>query len=207
MGRGKTYRSELRACALGHHGYVTARDIEHLGIPDGVLARLVVRGRLLPVADGVYRLDDAPTTRWNAFAEAVLQVGHGAVLSHDSVLALHHLGGHEPDRLRVSVPHPVTRAATGRPPRHIEILHHAVGPQDLTTYHGIPSTTVTRALLDCRPLLALGLLVQAAEDAVERGLLLRRERHAVLDEIEAERNRRPFGADVTSDRRSIARKS
>lgn len=180
VGQRKTYRSELRACAVEQHGYVTGRDITRLGIPGDVLDRLVDRGELVPVSPDLFRLDGAPHTRWHTFAEAVLRVGEGAVLSHDAVLALHDLAEHDPERVRVSSPHP----APGRLPRHIEVLHRRVGMEDLTTYRGIPSTTVARALLDCRLLLAAELLARAAEDAVERGLLLRRERHAVLDALE-----------------------
>lgn len=180
MGRRKTYRSELRACAVEQHGYVSAQDVARLGIPDDVLACLVERGDLIPVARGLYRLDGVAKTRWHDVAEAVLRVGHGAVLSHDTVLALHDLVEHRPDRIRVTTSRPVS----GSVPRHIEVLHRQVGSQDLTAYRGIPSTTVARALLDCRPLLAAAVLSQAAEQAVERGLLLRRERHAVLDALD-----------------------
>jgi predicted transcriptional regulator of viral defense system len=183
VGQRKTFRSELRACAVEQHGYVSAHDVTRLGIPGAVLAGLIERGDLLPVAKNLYRLDGVPQTRWHAFAEAVLRVGHGAALSHDAVLALHDLVEHDPDRVRVSSPRPPGKRAPL--PRHIEVLHRTVGPEDLTAYRGIPSTTVARALLDCRPLLAAGLLAQAAEQAVEHGLLLRRERHAVLDALEA----------------------
>jgi predicted transcriptional regulator of viral defense system len=181
MGRRKTYRSELRATAVEQHGYVTTQDVGRLGIPDDVLGPLVDRGDLVLVTDGLYRLDGAPRTRWHTFAEAVLRVGPGAVLSHDAVLALHDLVEHRPDRVRVTTPHPVHR----RLPQYLEVHHRRVEPADLTTYRGIPSATVARALLDCRPLLAAHLLVHAAEEAVERGLLLRRERHAVLERLEA----------------------
>jgi predicted transcriptional regulator of viral defense system len=180
MGQRKTYRSELRATAVEQHGYVTAHDVARLGIPRKVLADLVDAGELVRVADGLYRLDGVPKTRWHTFAEAVLRVGHGAALSHDAVLALHDLVEHDPDRVRVVAQRPVS----GRVPRHIEVHRLKIDPEDLTAYRGIPSTTISRALLDCRPLLAAELLVHAAEAAVERGLLLRRERNAVLEYLE-----------------------
>lgn len=181
MGQRKTYRSELRATAVEQHGYVTAHDVTRLGIPVRVLDQLLGRGELVLVTRGLYRLDGVPRTRWHAFAEAVLRVGRGAALSHDAVLALHDLVEYDPERVRVSAPHPVP----GRLPQHIEVHRRRVDPADLTAYRGIPSTTIARALLDCRPLLASGLLADAAEEAVERGLLLRRERHAVLDLLQA----------------------
>lgn len=180
MGQRKTYRSELRATAVEQHGYVTAHNVSRLGIPVDLLAHLIERGDLLPVSTGLYRLGGVPHTRRRTFAEAVLRVGHGAVLSHDAVLALHDLIEQEPDRVRLSAPYPVS----GPLPRHIEVHHRRVDTADLTAYQGIPSTTITRALIDCRALLAAGLLVQAAARAVEQGLLLRRERHAVLDALD-----------------------
>lgn len=180
MGQRKTYRSELRATAVERHGYVTGHDVTRLGIPRKILEGLVHQGELVLVTDDLYRLDGVPKTRWHTFAEAVLRVGHGAALSHDAVLALHDLVEHGPDRVRVITPQPLR----GQLPRHIEVHRRRVDSADLTTYRGIPSTTISRALLDCRSLLAAELLAHAAEAAVERGLLLRRERHRVLESID-----------------------
>jgi predicted transcriptional regulator of viral defense system len=181
MGRRKTYRSELQACAVEHHGYFTTDDAVRLGIPDAVLERLVERGDLVSVGKDLFRLDGIPKCRRHTFAEAVLRVGPGAYLSHDAVLALHDLTDHDPGRVRVSTPHRLT----ARWPGHLEVLHRELPAEELTTYRGIRSTTVARALLDCRSLLGLELLVAAADAAVERGLLLRRERNAVLEALEA----------------------
>jgi predicted transcriptional regulator of viral defense system len=176
MGQRKTYRSELQACAVEHHGYVTTDDTLRLGIPDDVLEGLLERGDLVSVSHDLFRLDGVPRSRQHTLAEAVLRVGPGAYLSHDAVLALHDLADHEPATVRVSTPYRIP----AQWPRHLEVLHRELPASDLTTYRGIRSTTVARALLDCRALLPLALLVAAADDAVECGLLLRRERHAVL---------------------------
>lgn len=181
MGQRKTYRSELRACAVERHGYVTVDDAARLGVPDDVLHGLLARGHLVSVGERLFALDGVPTSRRRVLAEAVLQVGPGAHLGHDAVLALHELTDHDPGRIRVSTPHPVT----GGWPAHVEVVRRTVPAEDLTTYRGIRSTTVARALLDCRPILPLGSIMAAADAAVARGLLLRRERHAVLEELDA----------------------
>ena len=180
MGHRKTFRSELQACAVEQHGYVTADDAVRLGIPDEVLERLVERGDLVDVGADLFRLGGVPSSRRHALAEAVLRVGADAYLSHDAVLSLHELTDTEPARVRVSTPHPPAPRSPGRWPDHLEVLHRQVPAADLTSYGGIRSTTVARALLDCRALLAHDVLTTAADHAVERGLLLRRERHAVL---------------------------
>jgi predicted transcriptional regulator of viral defense system len=181
MGRGKTFRSQLQAHAVEQNGFVTRGDVQRLGVPPHHLERLVADGRLTSVCDGLYRLDGMPPSRPHRFAEAVLRVGRDAFLSHDAVLALHGLTEREPDRVRVSTPH---RPAARSVPRHVEVHRREVPPEDLTTYHGIRSTTLARALVDCRDLLSAGQLAASAAEAVERGLLLRRERHAVLDALD-----------------------
>jgi predicted transcriptional regulator of viral defense system len=163
------------------HGYVTTHDVSRIGIPEDVVTGLVDRGHLVVITQGLYWLHGAPQTRWRALAEAVFRVGPGAALSHDAVLALHELVEHKLDRIRVSNPHPVRVHL----PNHIEVYQHRVEATDLIAYRGIPSTTIARALLDCRSLLTAELLVHAADGAVERGLLLRRERHAVVEALEA----------------------
>ena len=185
MGHRKTYRSELQACAVEHHGYVTMDDTVRLGIPDDVLERLVERGELVSVGEALFRLDGVPRSQRRRLAEAVLRVGPDAYLSHDAVLSLHELTDHDPQRVRVSTPRPVPAIPT-QWPGDLEVFHRDVPAEDLTTYRGIRSTTVARALLDCALLLTRRELTDAADAAVERGLLLRRERHAVLAALDAD---------------------
>lgn len=179
MGQRKTYRSELQACAVRQHGYVTSEDAVRLGIPADVLDRLVERGDLVSVSADLFRLDGVPPSRRHTFAEAVRRGGPDACLSHDAVLALHELTDHEPHPVRVSSPHEVP---TRWP--DVEIVRREVAGEDLTTYQGIRCTTIARALLDCRRLLPMTALVAAADAAVDAGLLLRRERHAVLEALD-----------------------
>jgi predicted transcriptional regulator of viral defense system len=189
MGRRKTFRSQLQAQAVEHHGYVTKGDARRLGVPPGEFDRLVARGKFTSVCADLYRLDGMPPGRRDTFSEAVLRVGPGAFLSHDAVLALHGLTENEPDRVRVATARhrPYRHGTTGtrlRSAQQLEVLHRDVPAEDLTSYRGIRSTTVARALLDCHGLLAAEQLISAAEQAVRRGLLLRRERNAVLEALE-----------------------
>jgi len=179
MGQRKTFRSELRACAVEQHGYVTSDDTLRLGIPDEVLEQLLGRGDLVTVTDDLFRLDGVPAGRHHALAEAVLRVGPRAHLSHDAVLALQELTDRDPRPVRVTTP----ATSAGTVPDHVQVLHGTLPAQDLTTYRGIRCTTVARALLDCRDLLTSDELLAAADGAVRRGLLLRRERHAVLEAL------------------------
>jgi predicted transcriptional regulator of viral defense system len=171
MGLANTYRRRVRERALDQYGYITSEDAADLGVPPVELRKLAARGGLEHVAYGLYRFEDVRPTRQDEFMEAVLRVGRDAYLSHDAVLALHNLGFSTRKRIRVGTPHRIR----GRLPGHIEVIQQHLEAVDLTVYERIPSTTVARALLDCRRILPAEALVDAAEAAVGRGLLRRRE--------------------------------
>lgn len=176
MGLADTYRRRLLERAFDQYGYVTTSDAFELGVPPVELRKLASRGGLEHVAYGVYRFDDVPRTGRDAYMEAVLRVGRDAYLTHDAVLALHELGLVNPRRLRVGTPQRVR----ARMPQDIEVVHQHLEPAELTTYEGIPSATVARALLDCRGILMPVRLCDAAREAARQGLLRRSEVEGVL---------------------------
>lgn len=170
-----TYRGQLWDFALDNHGYVTTRDAQSLGVPPGELAKLAARTGLTSISYGVYRFDDAPHSPHDEFYEAVLRVGEGAHLTRDAVLAMHGLALVNPQRIRVGLP----RRTEARLPDWIEVVREDVPDEDLTTYGRIPSTTVARALIDCRGIVMRERLIDALDDAVARGLVRRRDRGRV----------------------------
>ena len=178
----ETYRRRLRESALDNYGYVTTRTAKQLGVPSGEMAKLSARGGLTNVAYGLYRFDDIPPTRLDQYLEAVLRVGPGAHLTGDAVLALHDLGLVNPRRLRVGTP----RRTRPRLPDFIEVVHEDLPTSDITTYEGIPSATVGRALRDSRGIVMRDRLVDAAETAAREGLLGRREAAEVLDVVRSD---------------------
>ncbi len=115
--------------------------------------------------------------------EAVLAVGEGAFLMADAVLALHDLALVNPTRLRVGTPRRVRITV----PPTIEIIRAQVPPDDLTIYEAIPSTTVARALVDCIGIVMSERLIDAANEAADRGLLRRSEAGRVLQQLERTR--------------------
>jgi predicted transcriptional regulator of viral defense system len=86
-----------------------------------------------------------------------------------------------PRRIRVGT----TKRARPRLPDYIEVFQRRLDPHDLTVYEGIASTTVARALLDCRDLAMGDRLVDAAREAARRGLLRKSEADRVLIELGA----------------------
>lgn len=171
-----TARRRLYERALERYGYITTRDATELGITLNALHVMVNRGGLTRVAHGVYRFDDVPATERDAYMEAVLSVGEGAFLVADAVLALHNLALVNPPRLRVG-----TRKRRYKTlPATIEMVVADIRDEDLTVYEAIPCTTVARALTDCVGIVMTERLLEAANEAAERGLLRRNETARVL---------------------------
>lgn len=176
----QTYRRRLHERALDQYGYVTTRDAAELGVPPVEVRKIAARGGLTHVARGLYRFDDIPYTGREHFMEAVLRAGEGALLTGDAVLSLHDLALVNPRRLRVAVP----RQVRTNLPTTIEAHKRRVAPEDRTTYEGIPTTTVARALLDARGTVMRERLIDGAREATRRGLLLHGEGEQVIHELE-----------------------
>jgi predicted transcriptional regulator of viral defense system len=184
VGLADTHRRALHNLALDQYGYVTPTGAEALGVPAIELRKIAQRGGLDHVAYGLYRFADIPITDSDLYMEAVLRCGPDAHLTHDAVLAIHGLALVNPRRVRVGSPHRVRRAL----PDSIELIRQQVEPDDLTSYEGILSTTVRRALVDCRGIVMIDRLVEATEEAGRRGLVPRHRLAALLDEITAVRS-------------------
>jgi hypothetical protein len=125
------------------------------------LRKLAQRGGLRHVARGIYRFDEVPVTGHDQFMEAVLTVGPGAHLTRDTILSLHNLGLVNPSKIRVGT----DRRVRGQRPAFVDVARVPAGTEDVTTCEGIPSTTIERALLDCRGIVMGQRLVAAARTA------------------------------------------
>ncbi|HXW34997.1 MAG TPA: hypothetical protein VEJ87_10505 [Acidimicrobiales bacterium] len=179
MPRTDTYRQRLWEHALGCFGYVTTQDAIDLEIPPGELPKLAEHGGLEHVAYGLYRFGQMPRAQLDQYAEAVLRVGRDAHLTGDTVLALHELLPLAPRHVRVGV----NRRTRARFPKWLDVRQEKVPDADITIYDGIPSTTVARALVECKPYVMRTRLLEAARVAREKGLLTRLEEQEVLEEL------------------------
>lgn len=169
MSRGAltTYRSQLREHALRQHGYVTPRDARELGIPPVELRKIAARGGLHKRGWGVYRFDDMPVSDSAPYMEAVLLVGDGAHIVGMSVLAFHDLAHVNPGVIHVSSPRRVRVTL----PKTIELVACGANDHELTTYDGVPATTVARAIRDVRKIVMRSRLADAVDEAKARGLV------------------------------------
>ena len=128
--------------ADGQYGLITRAQLSELALGPGAIAYRIREGRLRPVHRGVYAIvGPRLLTRHGRWLAAVLACGPPAVLSYLGAAALWRMRGGS--RVEVTVPR------GGRRSRKGIRLHWADLPDDeVTTHHGIPTTTVPRTLLD-----------------------------------------------------------
>jgi predicted transcriptional regulator of viral defense system len=137
---------ELLERALDQQGFVTTRDAEELGIDPTQLRLMAARGRLEHVDRGVYRFPQLPTTHLAPLLEAVLRVGHDAVVSHESALMAYQLGDFNPSRVHLTVP---ARFRSARNyPGWYQLWPADLPERDRTSLEGMAIVTVERALSD-----------------------------------------------------------
>lgn len=167
----------LLARSLDQRGFVTPADAADLGVDPAQLRILAHRGQLERRGRGVYRFPEVPAGQYDEYVEAVLLVGHGAVISHESALALLDLGDVNPRRIHVTVPNGErVRRTLDRP----VVMHSAPLPaEDRTVYDGIPVTRAARAIRDA---LAAGTDPRLVDQAIATG---RREGHLTAGEVAA----------------------
>lgn len=166
-----TYRERLREVADERYGYITTGDLVGLNIPPVELRKLASRGKLEHIRRGVYRFPDTRPTERDEYIAAVLNVGEGAFLTHDAVLALHGLALVNLKKIRVATPHRMRHKL----PKFIEVHQRALPQNELEVFEGIPTTTVARAIIDSQGLVMPERLKQALATARLRGLVSRKE--------------------------------
>ena len=126
------------------------------GIGARAIERRIEAGRLHPLYRGVYAVGHRVLSQRGRWMAATLATD--GVLSHRSAAAL---WGLRPSQGRIEVTTPRTRT-----PRPGLLLHRAVLPDDeITTHHGIPTTTPARTLLDLAGVLPPHQLQRAMNEA------------------------------------------
>src|SRR5947209_1171430 len=96
-------REGLFQLASEQHGHFTAAQARGLGYSHALLAYHAKTGAFRRVWPGVYRFRDYPSTPGEEVVAAWLAVGRGAVVSHESALALWDLTDSIPDAVHLSV--------------------------------------------------------------------------------------------------------
>lgn len=137
---------ELLDRALDQEGFVTTRDAAELEIDPTQLRLMASRGRLDHVDRGLYRFPQLPTTHLAPLMEAVLRVGHDAVVSHESALMAYELADFNPSRVHLTMP--LRFRSTRTYPHWYELWSADLSDRDRTTLEGLPIVTVERAVVE-----------------------------------------------------------
>src|SRR3954468_11249584 len=133
--------------ARAQHGVVSRAQLLACGLGADAIKHRVARGRLHPVARGVYAVGRRELTRDGRWMAAVLSCGPRAVLSHTSAAAL---WGIAPERrLEGSLPLPPDR-------RRRDLVVHRRRELRATRHRGIPVTTPIDTLIDLATMLGDG---------------------------------------------------
>ncbi len=147
MGRAMRNRGATRAVrelAERQHGVVARWQLVELGLSDGMIQQRIAGGMLIPVLHGTFTLGHRHLTQEGHWMVAVLASGRGAVLSHESAMAL---WGIRAARRPVEV---LRRSGGVWRPRQGLRLHQtrSLPAEHVTAKTGIPVTTVERTFLD-----------------------------------------------------------
>ena len=166
---------QLYRSAEAQAGYFTAAQARQAGFSHALLSYHVRVGLFERICPGIYRLKRFPSSTHEDLFVAWLRAGENAVISHDSALALYDLSDLLPSEIHLTVPRTASRRHPG-----LRLHTNRLEPGDVTTYAGLPVTTVARTISD---LAASGLseevIWQAVQEALRRGLTTQEQLHAM----------------------------
>ena len=160
-------RARLWTLARDQHGVVTRRQLIRLGFQPDAIGHRVAKGRLHPVARGVYAVGRPQLSRHGKWVAAVLSCGVRAALSHRSAAALWGILETDQGQVEVSVQLP----ADPRPPRITVHRRATLASNEITRRDGIPVTTPIWTLVDLATQLSDDLLEAAVNEADKRDLV------------------------------------
>ena len=170
---------KLYETAHAQGGFFTARQASEAGYQDSVHPYQVRSGNWVREVRGVYRLAQFPTPArpdlmiWQLWSRNRQNEPQG-VFSHATALTLHDLSDVMPAKLDMTVPPGFRRMA---PIPKVLRLHHArLNQRDVQAIDGARVTTPLRTLIDviAEGVIAPELQVQAVDQALRRGLIMRR---------------------------------
>jgi predicted transcriptional regulator of viral defense system len=163
--------AELYGIAESQGGYFTSRQAQSVGISRRQLTYYTATGRFVRVRRGVYRLALFPHSPYDDLFIAWLRTGGQGVISHESALALYDLSDVMPAEIHLIVPPTASRRHPG-----LRLHTNWLASEDITTYRGLPVTTVPRTIAHVSAAgLADELIIQAVQEAIQRGMVTKKQ--------------------------------
>jgi very-short-patch-repair endonuclease len=137
----QNFHSSVWALVRRQHGVISRQQLRACGLRADAIKHRVAKGKLRPVARGVYAVGRPELTRYGLWMAAVLSCGPEAVLSHQSAAELWEIRTLKRGPIQVSVPIHVRRNRPG-----LTLFRRAVLPR--AHRHGIPVTPPAQTLID-----------------------------------------------------------
>jgi len=173
----QSYYEALYQVAEQQAGYFTTAQARAAGYSQRQLTYYVKVHGFVRMRPGIYRLSHYPASANEDLFLAWLEVGPHAVISHESALALYELSDALPAAVHLTIPPRSSRRHSG-----VRLHTNRLSTDDITSFGGLPVTTVPRTILDVAAS-GLGdeLVIQAVHQALQRGLVLADSLHAAAE--------------------------
>jgi predicted transcriptional regulator of viral defense system len=171
----KTNYNELYKIAESQSGFFTTKQAKKAGYSWERLSSLSKQKKFQRIERGIYRIMLFPSSQFEDFFIAVLKSGEDSVVSHESALYVYDLSDILPDEIHITIPKNRSRRREG-------IKYHIcrINKNEITSYQGLPITTVERTIADIiRTGMDIHLVNQSIKQAIERGMITRQ---SLLDE-------------------------
>lgn len=135
---------ELYQIAEDQAGYFSLQQARQLGLQRNQIYRDIERGKFIKAGYGVYRFIQFPASNFEEIHQAVLSAGKNAVVGFQSALYVYELSDIIPDEIHLILPPTASRRREG-----IRVHTIQLEPDDITSFEGLPITTVAKAIIDC----------------------------------------------------------
>ena len=135
---------ELYQIAEDQAGYFSLQQARQLGLQRNQVYRDIERGKFIKAGYSVYRFVQFPASSFEEIHRAVLSAGKNAVVGFQSALYVYELSDIIPDEIHLILPPTASRRRDG-----IRVHTIKLEPDDITSFEGLPITTVAKTIMDC----------------------------------------------------------
>ena len=171
-------RRTLFGLAGGQSGYFTAAQALKVGYSYPAQKFHADHGNWLRIERGLFRLPEWPPSEHDSLVRWSLWARGRGVVSHETALAVHHLGDANPAEVDLTVPPNFRAQAVG-----VRLYHEELPVADVVASQGFRITTPLRSLIDAAAgNVDVDLVAGAVGDALRSGLVTRRQILERIDE-------------------------
>ena len=159
----------LYKIAESQSGFFTSSQAKKAGYSWERLSSLSKQKKFTRIEKGIYRITLFPASPFEDLFIAVLKSGSNSVISHNSALSIYDLSDILPGEIHMIIPQTRSRRRKG-------IKYHIcrISKNEITSYKGLPITTVERTITDgIRSGLDANLIKQAINQGIDRGMITR----------------------------------